>query len=555
MTAHEEAPATPVVDAIDMSAWATVKLALTGKELDFTSGPIGRAIVLLAIPMVLEMVMESVFALTDAFFVSRLGTDAVATVGLTEAMISILFAVAFGTGMATTAMVARRFGEGDVRGAGVAAAQSIVLGVVLTLAVAVPGVVFAGQLLSLMGGSPELVASGRGYTQGGAGAYPLSEPETKAVFDFLMRRTHISVVNSLDTTVPMILRGPSTSKSEESVFPEDLEYLKKFDQKGMEITGYPWAGDTYFTYANRGRGGAPPSPNAQGSPLFGHGPPRLGRGGGQERHVRMPRRKQPGQRCGGHRLPDRHRVEPERRLGALPRRHGAEPLADPAPILAAPKHLPQDARRQTQQEGAQTGAVHPRHTRSDSSACRRHSANPHDVAAPAWTDGSSVRTSRAARSNAPGCPRRFRTSASAARMPSWRAGERRTSSAVAANFSGVALCWRNSGTIAASATKFGSPTNATRMRQRASQDVRVPTRYVISMGVSRMAASSVTVPDTASRKSAARITSCVRLWITWVGTPACAAAASAAAAAGNDGSVADAHRQLQDRRVLARPVI
>jgi len=84
--------------------------------------------------------------------------------------------------------------------------------------------------------------TGRGYTQGGAGAYPLSEPETKAVFDFLMRRTHISVVNSLDTTVPMILRGPSTSKSEESVFPEDLEYLKKFDQKGMEITGYPWAG-------------------------------------------------------------------------------------------------------------------------------------------------------------------------------------------------------------------------------------------------------------------------------------------------------------------------
>ncbi len=165
MTADEKPSPTTDGDAFDLSAWATVKLALTGKELDFTSGPIGRAIVLLAIPMVLEMVMESVFALTDAFFVSRLGTDAVATVGLTEAMISILFAIAFGTGMATTAMVARRFGEGDVRGAGVAAAQSIVLGVVLTLAVAVPGVVFAEQLLSLMGGSPELVASGRGYTQ------------------------------------------------------------------------------------------------------------------------------------------------------------------------------------------------------------------------------------------------------------------------------------------------------------------------------------------------------------------------------------------------------
>ena len=165
MTREQAILAPGEATASDLGAWATVKLALTGKELDFTSGPIGRAIVLLAIPMVLEMVMESVFALTDAFFVSRLGTDAVATVGLTEAMISILFAVAVGTGMATTAMVARRIGERNVRGASVAAAQSIVLGILLTLVVAVPGVVFAERLLSLMGGSPELVASGRGYTQ------------------------------------------------------------------------------------------------------------------------------------------------------------------------------------------------------------------------------------------------------------------------------------------------------------------------------------------------------------------------------------------------------
>jgi putative MATE family efflux protein len=151
--------------APDMGAWATIKLALTGKELDFTSGPIGRAIVLLAIPMVLEMVMESVFALTDAFFVSRLGTDAVATVGLTEAMISILFAVAIGSGMATTAMVARRVGEGNSEGAGVAAAQSILLGLVLTAVVALPGVYFAKDLLRLMGGTPELVAAGHGYTR------------------------------------------------------------------------------------------------------------------------------------------------------------------------------------------------------------------------------------------------------------------------------------------------------------------------------------------------------------------------------------------------------
>ncbi len=146
-------------------AWATIKLSLTGKELEFTSGPIGRAIVLLAIPMVLEMVMESVFALTDAFFVSRLGTDAVATVGLTEAMISILFAVAIGSGMATTAMVARRIGEKDTAGARVAAAQSILLGLILTVAVALPGVIFGKDLLRLMGGTPELVASGHGYTR------------------------------------------------------------------------------------------------------------------------------------------------------------------------------------------------------------------------------------------------------------------------------------------------------------------------------------------------------------------------------------------------------
>ena len=165
MTSEERVQAPEETRGTDLGPWETVKLSLTGTEIDFTSGPIGRAIVLLAIPMVLEMVMESVFALTDAFFVSRLGTDAVATVGLTEAMISILFAIAIGTGMATTAMVARRIGERDARGASIAAAQSIVLGLLLTLLVAVPGVIFAERLLSLMGGSPELVASGRGYTQ------------------------------------------------------------------------------------------------------------------------------------------------------------------------------------------------------------------------------------------------------------------------------------------------------------------------------------------------------------------------------------------------------
>jgi putative MATE family efflux protein len=160
-----DTPQPGVEVAPDTGAWETIKLALTGKELEFTSGPVGRAIILLAIPMVLEMVMESVFALTDAFFVSRLGTDAVATVGLTEAMISILFAVAIGSGMATTAMVARRIGEKSVAGARVAAAQSVLLGLALTLVVALPGVLFAKDLLRLMGGTPELIASGHGYTR------------------------------------------------------------------------------------------------------------------------------------------------------------------------------------------------------------------------------------------------------------------------------------------------------------------------------------------------------------------------------------------------------
>lgn len=113
--------------------------------------------------------------------------------------------------------------------------------------------------------------TGRGYTQFGAGAYPLSEPETKAVFMFLITHPNVAIVQSLDTAVPMILRGPSVSKSEETMFPEDLELIRKFDAKGLEITGYPWAGDTFFVYSTRNRTPAP-GEELQGNPLFGHGP-------------------------------------------------------------------------------------------------------------------------------------------------------------------------------------------------------------------------------------------------------------------------------------------
>ena len=109
-------------------AWAAIKDAIRGTHHDYTEGPIGRAIFLLAVPMVLETVMESVFAVVDVFFVSRLGADAVATVGLTESMMVLVYSLAMGLGIGATATVARRIGERDADGAAHAAAQAILLG-------------------------------------------------------------------------------------------------------------------------------------------------------------------------------------------------------------------------------------------------------------------------------------------------------------------------------------------------------------------------------------------------------------------------------------------
>ena len=114
--------------------------------------------------------------------------------------------------------------------------------------------------------------TGRGQTQAGAGEYPLSEPETRAVFLFLMSHPNVAIVQSLDTAVPMILRGPSTSRSDETIFPADLELIRKFDAKGLEITGYPWAGDTYDVYATRGGVNPLTGEAPRPTPLFGHGP-------------------------------------------------------------------------------------------------------------------------------------------------------------------------------------------------------------------------------------------------------------------------------------------
>ena len=143
--------------------WAAVREALRGSERDYTEGSLGRAVALLAIPMVLELSLESVFAVVDVFYVARLGAEAVAAVGLTEAILTVVYSVATGLSMATTAMVARRIGEKDYAAAAVAAAQSIWLGVAIS-ALCSLAAFWAPALLGLMGGSPTLIAGGQGYT-------------------------------------------------------------------------------------------------------------------------------------------------------------------------------------------------------------------------------------------------------------------------------------------------------------------------------------------------------------------------------------------------------
>jgi len=145
--------------------WSNVREALRGSEQDYTRGSIGRAIFLLAIPMVLEMAMESIFAVTDVFFVGRLGPDAVATVGLTESMLTLVYALAMGLGIGTTAVVARRVGEKDRDGAANAAVQATALGIAGAVLLGGLGVTFAPRLLALMGASPAVLKVGSGYTR------------------------------------------------------------------------------------------------------------------------------------------------------------------------------------------------------------------------------------------------------------------------------------------------------------------------------------------------------------------------------------------------------
>ncbi|RZN79450.1 MAG: MATE family efflux transporter [Winogradskyella sp.] len=141
------------------------KIAVSGKEQDFTSGSIRRAVFMLSIPMILEMLMESIFAIVDIFYVSQVSVNAVATIGLTESVITLVYAVAIGLSMAATAIVARRIGEKDNEGASQAAVQVIFLGVVVAAFISVIGIMYPKEILSLMGGEADLIEEGYGYTQ------------------------------------------------------------------------------------------------------------------------------------------------------------------------------------------------------------------------------------------------------------------------------------------------------------------------------------------------------------------------------------------------------
>lgn len=143
-----------------------LRQALLGSStINYTEGSIARATFLLAVPMILEMSMESVFAIVDIFFVASLGAEAVATVGLTESVISLLYAVAIGLSMGTTAMVARRIGENTPAAAAFVAGQALWIGIAVSFLVGVTGFFYAEKILSLMGAAPEVIESGRSYTQ------------------------------------------------------------------------------------------------------------------------------------------------------------------------------------------------------------------------------------------------------------------------------------------------------------------------------------------------------------------------------------------------------
>ncbi|MEO7769151.1 MAG: MATE family efflux transporter, partial [Ferruginibacter sp.] len=147
------------------SVFSLIRQSLNGEQQDYTAGSIRKAVILLAIPMVLEMCMESVFAVVDIYFVSHLGKHATSTVGLTESVITIVYSLAVGISMAATAMVARRIGEKNEKAASKAGMQAIFISLAITLAISIPGFIFSADILRLMGAEEEAVKIGSGYTR------------------------------------------------------------------------------------------------------------------------------------------------------------------------------------------------------------------------------------------------------------------------------------------------------------------------------------------------------------------------------------------------------
>jgi putative MATE family efflux protein len=151
---------TPSPETVDNSFWAILREAVRGSSRDFTSGPIGLAIFLLAVPMILEMLMESTFAIVDIFFVAKLGADSVAIVGLTESVLALIYAAAFGLAIGATATVSRRTGEKDIAGAARSAAHVIYLGVIVSCLISAVGIVFAPSILAVLGAKPHIIVEG-----------------------------------------------------------------------------------------------------------------------------------------------------------------------------------------------------------------------------------------------------------------------------------------------------------------------------------------------------------------------------------------------------------
>jgi putative MATE family efflux protein len=153
------------VNTAQEGIWSAVKEALRGSHRNYTEGSIGRSIFILAIPMVLEMIMESVFAVVDIFWVAHLGTDAAATVGLTESLLTLIYALAIGLSIGATATIARRIGEQNPDGAARAAVQAIAVAFFVSIIIAAVGAPLAPKLLELMGGSPWVIEHGSGFTR------------------------------------------------------------------------------------------------------------------------------------------------------------------------------------------------------------------------------------------------------------------------------------------------------------------------------------------------------------------------------------------------------